>query len=178
MSTSAPAPEMPATQQTPELAELDRKIVLATQAGLPIHERPYDLIAEEIGVEPKLLKQRFDAMLKDGRIRRIGVVANHYRLGYIANGMSVWDIADENAEAAGQLVGALDMVSHCYLRPRALPDWPYNLFAMVHGHTHDEVLDKVEQIVHKLGDKVRARDILFSTRILKKTGLRISQKKL
>jgi len=157
-----------------ELAALDRRIILDTQAGLPIHERPYDLIAKEVGCSAEQVRARLNAMLEDGRIRRIGVVPNHYRLGYSANGMSVWDIADENAEAAGEQIGALDMVSHCYLRPRALPEWPYNLFAMVHGHYREEVLEKIEFIANLLGDKVRSRDVLFSTRILKKTGLRIS----
>ena len=155
------------------LSALDRRIILATQAGLPIHERPYDLVAREVEATPELVRERLDAMLEDGRIRRIGVVPNHYRLGFSANGMSVWDVADEDAEAAGEMVGALEMVSHCYLRPRALPEWPYNLFAMVHGHYREEVIEKVEQIAEMLGDKVRSRDILFSTRILKKTGLRI-----
>jgi DNA-binding Lrp family transcriptional regulator len=174
MSISDSAFDHADTGSVDELAKLDRKIVLATQSGLPIHERPFDLIAREVEADPEHVKQRFNTMLDDGRIRRIGLVPNHYRLGYVANGMSVWDIDDADAEAAGEMVGALDMVSHCYLRPRALPDWPYNLFAMVHGHYHEEVLDKVEQIAQLLGDKVRARDILFSTRILKKTGLRIS----
>lgn len=156
------------------LAGLDRRIILATQAGLPIHERPFDLVAREVGSEPELVMQRINTMLEDGRIRRIGVVPNHYRLGFSANGMSVWDVDDKDAGAAGEMVGALEMVSHCYLRPRALPDWPYNLFAMVHGHYREEVVEKVEQIATMLGDKVRSHDILFSTRILKKTGLRIS----
>lgn len=156
------------------LTALDRRIILATQAGLPIHERPFDLVAREIEATPELVRARINTMLEDGRIRRIGVVPNHYRLGFSANGMSVWDIADEEAEAAGVMIGALEMVSHCYLRPRALPEWPYNLFAMVHGHYREEVIEKVEQIADLLGDKVRARDILFSTRILKKTGLRIN----
>jgi len=174
MSTFDSASNQPEAGSASELAKLDRRIVLATQSGLPVHERPFELIARELDAEPELVKQRLNAMLEDGRIRRIGLVPNHYRLGYVANGMSVWDVDDADAEAAGELVGALEMVSHCYLRPRALPDWPYNLFAMVHGHYHEEVLDKVEQIAQLLGDKVRARDILFSTRILKKTGLRIS----
>ncbi len=174
MSTSDLASDSAERGSASELAKLDRKIILATQSGLPVHERPFDLVAREVESDPQFVKQRFNAMLEDGRIRRIGLVPNHYRLGYIANGMSVWDIDDVDAESAGEMVGALDMVSHCYLRPRALPDWPYNLFAMVHGHYHEEVLDKVEQISLLLGDKVRARDILFSTRILKKTGLRIS----
>ena len=174
MSISDSASDLSTPELTIEMAGLDRKIVLTTQSGLPIHERPFDLVAREVDAEPELVKQRFNAMLEDGRIRRIGLVPNHYRLGYVANGMSVWDVADKDAETAGEMVGALDMVSHCYLRPRALPEWPYNLFAMVHGHYHEEVLDKVEQIAKMLGDKVRARDILFSSRILKKTGLRIS----
>jgi DNA-binding Lrp family transcriptional regulator len=112
-------------------------------------------------------------MLADGRIRRIGVVPNHYRLGYSANGMSVWDVPDEDMQATGTQVGELDIVSHCYHRPRCMPDWPYNLFAMVHGHSQAEVRDKVNQIAQLLGGKVRHHDVLFSTRILKKTGLRI-----
>ena len=156
------------------LAELDRRIILATQAGMPIHERPFDVVAREVDSDPQIVMQRFNAMLGDGRIRRIGAVPNHYRLGYTANGMSVWDVGDADAERAGKLVGALEMVSHCYLRPRALPDWPYNLFAMVHGHYREEVIDKVEQIATILGDMACSHDILFSTRILKKTGLRIS----
>ena len=167
MSISDLAPDI-------DLEALDRRIILATQSGLPIDPRPYDRVAEEVGADAGLVMERINTMLGDGRIRRIGVVANHYRLGYTANGMSVWDIPDDEVEAAGGQVGALDMVSHCYIRPRALPDWPYNLFAMVHGHSRDEVIDKVGQIAQMLGERVRSRDILFSTRILKKTGLRIT----
>ena len=158
---------------TDELAQLDRRIVLATQAGLPLDVRPYHWLASELGVEADVLMDRFRSMLGEGRIRRIGVVPNHYRLGYSANGMSVWDVPDEDIQAIGKQVGELDIVSHCYHRPRHLPEWPYNLFAMVHGHSREEVLSKVEQIAQLLSDKARRHDVLFSTRILKKTGLRI-----
>ena len=153
--------------------ELDRRIVMATQAGLPLDLRPYHWLAAELGVDAEIVMERFRVMLSDGRIRRIGVVPNHYRLGYSANGMSVWDVPDEDIRAIGKQVGELDIVSHCYHRPRRMPDWPYNLFAMVHGHSQAEVRDKVSQIAQLLGDKVRQHDVLFSTRILKKTGLRI-----
>jgi len=155
------------------LAQLDRRIVLATQAGLPLDARPYHWLASELGVEPDVLMERFRVMLNEGRIRRIGVVPNHYRLGYSANGMSVWDVPDEDIRDIGKQVGELDIVSHCYHRPRHLPGWPYNLFAMVHGHSQEEVRGKVEQIAQLLGDKASQHDVLFSTRILKKTGLRI-----
>jgi DNA-binding Lrp family transcriptional regulator len=160
-------------RRSESLDELDRRIVLATQAGLPLVARPYHWVASELGEMPERIMERITAMLADGRIRRIGVVPNHYRLGYVANGMSVWDVPDDLIRAVGQEVGELDIVSHCYHRPRQLPDWPYNLFAMVHGHSQDEVRQKVEQIAERLGERVRGYDILFSTRILKKTGLRL-----
>ncbi len=161
------------SKDTDDLAQLDRRIVLATQAGLPLDARPYHWLASELGVECDVLMERFRVMLEEGRIRRIGVIPNHYRLGYSANAMSVWDVPDEDIKTIGKQVGELDIVSHCYHRPRHLPDWPYNLFAMVHGHSQDEVRNKVEQIAQLLGDKARQNDVLFSTRILKKTGLRI-----
>ena len=90
--------------------------------------------------------RRMRRMLEAGIIRRIGAVPNHYALGYRANGMSVWDVPDEDVSSIGHRVGALDFVSHAYHRPRHLPMWPYNLFAMVHGRTKAEVEDKVATI--------------------------------
>jgi DNA-binding Lrp family transcriptional regulator len=156
--------------------ELDRRIVLTTQSGLPIVAQPYKQIANELGISTSLLMQRLEIMKLDGRIRRIGAVPNHYKLGYTANGMSVWDVNDEMIDEVGKQIGDLDMVTHCYQRPRYLPEWPYNLFAMLHGHNRDEVLKKVEHIAELLGSKANQHDILFSTRILKKTGLRLKEK--
>ena len=87
--------------------------------------------------------------------------------------MSVWQVPEEKITQLGKLVGALDFVSHCYQRPQFLPEWPYNLFAMVHGTTHDEVHEKVKNIADLLADDNISHQVLFSTRILKKTGLRI-----
>jgi DNA-binding Lrp family transcriptional regulator len=113
-------------------------------------------------------------MIETGVVRRIGAVPNHYALGYRANGMSVWDVPDERVGALGRRIGALDFVSHCYHRPRHPPVWPYNLFAMVHGRTRDEVEAKVAEIAAILGDDCRTHTVLYSTRILKKTGLRLT----
>jgi len=153
--------------------ELDRRLIIATQAGLPLVPRPYELLAEQLGVGADVVKARLAAMLESGRIRRIGAVPNHYALGYTANGMSVWDVDDARIAELGETVGRLDFVTHCYERPRALPDWPYNLFAMVHGHDRATVLARIDEIAALLGTACRSHDVLFSTAILKKTGLRI-----
>jgi DNA-binding Lrp family transcriptional regulator len=87
--------------------------------------------------------------------------------------MSVWNVPDERVPELGAAIGALDFVSHCYQRPRHLPEWPYNLFAMVHGRDRAEVEAKVAGIARLLGAADRGHELLYSTRILKKTGLRI-----
>ncbi|NJD25075.1 MAG: Lrp/AsnC family transcriptional regulator [Betaproteobacteria bacterium] len=152
---------------------VDRALIVATQGGLPLVPRPYDAVGASIGITGAEVRHRLAALLTAGIVRRIGVVPNHYAIGWTANGMTVWDVADEVVDALGGEIGALPFVTHCYRRPRALPAWPYNLFAMVHGGSPDEVRAKAEIIAGRLGAHCRARDILFSSRILKKAGLRI-----
>jgi DNA-binding Lrp family transcriptional regulator len=153
-------------------SELDRALVRALQGGLPRVARPYHAVAATLGIPGETVMARIEAMLKTGAIRRIGAVPNHYRLGWVANGMSVWDVDDDAVDTLGVAVGALDSVSHCYRRPRRLPVWRYNLFAMVHGKDRAEVEAKVADIARVLGPAARAHEILYSTKILKKTGLR------
>lgn len=156
------------------LDAIDRKLIAATQAGLPLVAEPYRALADQLGLGEAEVISRLTRLLEEGAIRRIGAIPNHYALGYTANGMSVWDIADEAIVDIGARVGALDFVTHCYERPRHLPLWPYNLFAMVHGRNRDEVRAKVAEIAVLVGPAARAHEVLFSTRILKKTGLRIA----
>lgn len=152
----------------------DRRIIAATSGGLPLAPAPYAEVAGWLGLTETEVMQRMKSMLESGVIRRVALAPNHYALGMLANGMSVWDVADDDAEALGERVGALEFVSHCYLRPRALPDWPYNLFAMLHGQNRPEVETKRAQVAALLGDRCRSNEILYSTRILKKTGLRLT----
>lgn len=158
------------------LDPVDRAIILATQAGLPVTSRPYHTIARALGMRADEVMMRLERMRNLGLIRRIGAVPNHYAIGYTANGMTVWDVDDARVDALGEQVGALDCVSHCYRRPRHLPDWPYNLFAMVHGRTREEVEAKAREIGELLGDACRASEILYSVRILKKTGVRLNHR--
>ncbi|KGM87409.1 transcriptional regulator, AsnC family [Roseovarius mucosus DSM 17069] len=154
----------------------DRRIIAATQGGLPLVPAPYAAVAAGLGMKEDVLCARLREMQAQGVIRRIAVAPNHYALGMVANGMSVWDVEDGQIAELGTLVGALDYVSHCYERPRALPAWRYNLFAMIHGASREAVEDKRQAIAALLGPACRAHDILYSTRILKKTGLRLRPK--
>jgi len=156
-----------------EQVAVDRLIIAATQEGLPLDPDPYGEIARQIGLPGDEVRARMQKMLASGVIRRIGVVPNHYALGLSANGMSVWDVEDARVPDLGRQIGELDFVSHCYCRPRHKPVWPYNLFAMVHGQDRREVDEKVQEIAGLLGSACQQHEVLFSTRILKKTGLRL-----
>ena len=167
------APDI-AREDSRALDAIDRRLVVETQSGLPLTPRPYLEIARKVGLTEDAVIARMQGLLECGAIRRIGAVPNHYRLGFRANGMSVWDLPDEDIGRLGRMIGELAFVSHAYHRPRRLPLWPYNLFAMVHGRTRDEVEDKVAEIAALLGEADRGHRVLYSTRILKKTGLRLA----
>ncbi len=176
------------TLEKPSLTALERQYILLTQKGLPIIEKPYHAIAEQMQISVEQVLALTKDMLERGIIRRIAAVPNHYKLGYQFNGMTVWDIDDEQAEKFGDAVGRLPFVSHCYLRPRHLPHWNYNLFAMVHGKTPEAIAKYRGQIKELLKEVLvtrnndssqnipsKSNDMLTSTEILKKTGLRLKR---
>ncbi|MBU0500591.1 MAG: Lrp/AsnC family transcriptional regulator [Gammaproteobacteria bacterium] len=170
-----PAPDLPlkpAIRPVDLNDEISRAIIKATEEGLPLVEAPFECIGRPLGLSSREVIDLMEGMLASGGIRRIGAFPNHYKLGLRGNGMTVWDVPDEVLEEAGQAIGALDFVSHCYERPRHPGIWPYNLFAMAHGRDRDEVRAKGRCVAELLGDRCRGQDTLFSTAILKKTGLR------
>ncbi len=158
------------------LDELDRRLIEETQQGLPLVAAPYQLLAEKLASTEAEIIDRLQRMMERGVVRRIGVVPNHYKLGYRYNLMTVWDVPDEEVTRLGRSIGALDFVSHSYERPRHLPLWRYNLFAMVHGRSEAEVAEKVEIIRELLEQHCRDYRLLNSKRILKKTGLRLKKR--
>lgn len=157
--------------------ERDRALMLATQEGLPLAVRPYHALAERLGWAPEEVFARLARLHAVGVIRRIAAAPNHYALGYVANGMSVWDVDDERVDELGRWLAEQGEVSHCYRRPRALPLWRYNLFAMFHARERAEVERAVAVAAVRLAacfpGAVRAHEVLFSSRILKKTGVRL-----
>jgi DNA-binding Lrp family transcriptional regulator len=174
----APAVELPDWDALPAAAiaadpARDHALIRASQSGLPLCAAPYQALAETLGCGEAEVLQGFAAMRERGLLRRIAAVPNHYALGWRANAMTVWDVDDAQVDALGEAIGALPFVSHCYRRPRRLPRWPYNLFAMVHARERDEAQPQIDQIERALGAACRGHDVLWSTRLLKKTGLRL-----
>lgn len=151
---------------------LVRRLMELTQAGLPLVDNPWAWIGEQLGLDEQAVLDLLRQLQADGAIRRIAAVPNHYRLGYRHNGMTVWDVDDAHLPRLGPLLGSQPFVSHCYRRPRR-DGWHYNLFAMVHGRSAEEIEAYRAQIRELLGEACRGDEMLVSSRILKKTGLRV-----
>lgn len=153
----------------------DRSLLGAIEEGLPIVSRPYDDIADRLGVDADDVRGRLRQLADAGIIGRFGCVVNHRALGYRANAMAVWDIADDSVDAVGQRLRRHPKVSLCYRRPRRPPEWPYNLFCMVHAKRQDEALEVVDELNRILESTARGGAVLFSTRCFKQRGATFSR---
>lgn len=157
------------------LSDDERRVLLIVQEGIPLVAEPYRAIGERLGLGQEQVMEILRSLLAKGAIKRLAAVPNHYALGVTANGMATWDVPDEQVSDIGRRLGQMPEVTHCYRRPRHLPHWPYNLFAMVHGTSRQDVLNTVDRISHELGLDSLPHTVLFSTRLLKKRGMRLRQ---
>ena len=152
--------------------EAERRLVSVLQEGLPLFMRPFSLIAERIGASESDVLGRIGRWLEEGAIKRFGVVVRHHELGFRANAMVVHDIADDQVSELGRLLAEEPAVTLCYRRPRVLPDWPYNLFCMIHGRERGEVEDIIAELRQRHGLLDAPHEVLFSLTRYKQNGAR------
>jgi DNA-binding Lrp family transcriptional regulator len=147
-------------------------LIEVVQGGLPLVARPYLEIGKRLGWSEQSVIDKLRNMIDAGIVKRLGVVVRHHELGYRANAMVVWDVPDEQVDTLGMQLGRQDCVTLCYQRPRRPPDWPYNLFCMVHGRDRAEVLACIDRMVEGLGLEALGHTVLFSGRRFKQRGAR------
>ena len=150
----------------------DLALISALQDGLPLVSQPYAALGRVAGLGEGEVIERLRRLIDEGVIRRFGVIVRHRELGYRANGMVVWDVPDAQVGEAARLLAAMPCVTLCYRRPRRPPDWPYNLFCMIHGKDRGAVLAQVEAATVEAGLTEMPRDVLFSRRRFKQRGAR------
>ncbi|MGA2286052.1 MAG: Lrp/AsnC family transcriptional regulator [Dehalococcoidia bacterium] len=156
------------------LTDEERRLLVAVQNGLPLVEQPYAAVAESLGLTEERVVALLSSLLGRGVVRRIAAVPNHYALGITANGMAVWDVPDDEVNAFGRRLAAAAEVTHCYRRARQ-PEWRYNLFAMVHGRSREEVLSAIGRIASEAGLTGYPTEVLFSLRQFRKRGARLRE---
>jgi len=162
------------------LTPAERDLVVEIQGGLPITETPYADVAAALDADVEWVIETVKRFEAEGKVRRVGVIPNHYALGYTENGMTVWDVPEDALDEVGPAVASLDFVTHCYERPRHAGVWEYNFFAMTHGRTEAESERRIAEVKELMDEHwdlgTDDWDTLFSTRILKKTGIRIADR--
>jgi len=154
------------------LSEQDYQLIAAIQSGLPLVSHPYAEVGERIGWSEEQVVARIGEMQQSGIIKRFGVIVRHHELGYTANAMVVWDVPDQRLDEVGEALAEQACVTLCYQRVRRLPEWPYNLFSMIHGRSQARVTAQVEQMVETLGLSKIPHEILFSGQRFKQRGAR------
>ncbi|NQT52378.1 Lrp/AsnC family transcriptional regulator [bacterium] len=150
--------------------DVDRRILRTIQDGLPICAEPYVAAAEQAGVSQDELLQRLEAMLARGEVRRFGASIAHRMAGIGANVMCVWRIPEGDVGDFAREAVKCDAITHCYDRPAA-PEWPYNLYAMIHGRTEADCQAVIQGLCTRTGQADYVA--LLSTREFKKTWTRI-----
>ncbi len=148
------------------------RLIAEIQDGLPLEPQPYAAVGRRLGIGELEVIEAIRRLIERGIIRRFGVVLSHRDLGYRANAMAVWDVPDGAVREIGGRMAALSFVTLCYRRPRRLPDWPYNLFCMIHGRDRTTVKQLVDDAARAARAERYPRAILFSSRRFKQRGAR------
>ncbi len=153
------------------LSGADESLAACVEQGLPITARPFDAWAQALHTTPEALLQRLRAWLQSGTLKRFGVVVRHHELGFSANAMTVFDVPDALVDTCGEALARQTGVTLAYRRERA-PQWPYNLYCMVHGTQRAAVQAVIDRVVNDAGLSDFPRAVLFSTHRFKQTGAR------
>jgi DNA-binding Lrp family transcriptional regulator len=148
------------------------RLLQVLQHGLPLVSRPYAAVAAQTGLSEARVMELINGLIVNQRIKRYGVVVRHHEAGYRANAMIVWDVPELQLSSVARRMREYPFVTLCYRRPRQLPDWPYNLFCMIHGRERESVLNNLEQMITACGWADIPRAILFSKRRFKQRGAR------
>jgi DNA-binding Lrp family transcriptional regulator len=148
------------------VTERDKMVIRELQEDLPIVARPFSALADRIGMTEDELFGTMHGLVERGFMRRMAAILYHRRAGFRANGMGVWAVSEDDVVEIGEEMASFQNVSHCYRRP-TYPDWPYNVFTMVHGQS----VEQCEEILAAISKKTGVSEYisLYSTREYKKT---------
>ena len=150
------------------LTDLEKKVIAAIQGDIPVQARPYQILADAVGVSEQTFIDTLQDLTDRGVIRRFGATLRHQKSGFQANAMTAWQVAEERIEAVGHIMAAFRAVSHCYRRDPA-DGWPYNLYTMIHGKSEQECRETARRMSARSG--VKTYQLLFSRRELKKISM-------
>lgn len=154
---------------------LHQRLFAEIEQGLPLVAQPYQALAHKLDTTEAVVIETIQAWQQQGLIRRFGLVVRHRSLGYQSNAMVVWDLPDDQIDTIAKQLATESAVTLCYQRPRVLPQWPYNLFCMIHGKDIRRVVAQIDDICQRHQLEHINKDILFSFKAYKQRGARYSK---
>ena len=154
----------------PQLDARSQRLLGVLQEGIPLVPRPYALMGQKSGLTEGEVMERLCHWQSTGLLKRLGVIVRHRAIGYEANAMVVFDVPDQQVRECSDRLLEESSVTLCYLRPRCLPDWPYNLFCMLHGKDQEEVKTKIDALRVQAGLDAYPHAVLFSRKCYKQRG--------
>lgn len=149
--------------------ELDKQIIRAMQDEFPLVKEPYKEISARLNITEDELLKRLQAYKADGRIRKMGAVLRHVEAGFRANALCAWVVPPQQLDETAKRFAAMPMVSHCYDR-NTMPDWPYNMYTMIHACTRSECEQTAKQLAKE--NNLTQYVMLYSVKEWKKTSMR------
>ncbi|WLQ17263.1 AsnC family protein [Hahella aquimaris] len=161
----------------PDQASAQERLRVALQDGLPLSPRPYQALAQQCGISEQDVIDALQTWEQSRLTRRFGIVINHHKIGYTSNAMVVWEVADSEVNRLGAAISRTGLVSLCYQRRPDGPDWPYNLYCMLHGKSREEVLQRLQRLKTQCGLQDTPCAVLFSLRQYKQCGGRYAHKR-
>ena len=151
-----------------QLSDQEKQVISAIQGDIPVAESPYKILAETVNMTEGDFLSVLKGLDEKGVIRRFGATLRHQKSGFTDNAMVAWQVAEADVEAMGVIMASFQEVSHCYRRD-PVPEWPYNVYTMVHATSRDACVETARSISEKTGaDTYR---VLFSKRELKKISM-------
>ena len=155
-----------------ELSAADRRLLAALEGGLPLAPRPYGAVGEAAGMSEQEVLARLARLQEEGFVKRLGLIVRHHEIGYRANAMVVWQVPEDEADRVGAAMAACPGVTFCYRRRASPPQWPYNLYCMIHARSRDEAHAALARAATAAGLGALERRVLFSTRCFRPRGAR------
>jgi DNA-binding Lrp family transcriptional regulator len=155
---------------------IDLKLLAAIEDGLPMVKHAYQEVASRLGIATENMIDRLEHLIASGIVTRFGCVVRHRALGYTANAMAVWSVPDHIVDNVASRFVQHPRVTLCYRRPRRLPDWPYNLFCMIHAKARQDALAVIDDLNCVGETGLNDQTVLFSTRCFKQRGAMFSSR--
>lgn len=147
---------------------LDKKIVKIMQDEFPLIPEPYKYFAEKLCIKQEELLNRLQKLKDEGKIRKMGAVLRHVKSGFKSNCLVAWQVEPERLDEVGRAMARVSQISHCYDRVTA-PNWPYNIYTMIHASSREEIQALVKELAEKF--KLTNYELLYSQKEWKKTSM-------